>query len=70
MKDKVMGLDQLENERDRLYLACSPIGAHKTAVLIDIRSANIHQHDSSYLLVLNVPSSLAPGRTHVYRTSH
>ena len=70
MKDKVMGLDQEENETDRFCIAFSPIDAPKTAVLIAIHSANIRQHDSSYLPVSYVPSSLASGRTHVYHTSH
>ena len=54
-----------ERERGRFYFN-SPIDAPKTMVLIAIRSINIHQHDSSYLLVPHVPSSLASGRTHVY----
>ena len=47
---------------------CLPIDAPETAILIAIRSIYIHQYDSSHSLVPHVPSSLATGRTYLYRT--
>ena len=38
-------------ERDGFYLACSPIDAPETAVLIAIRSIYIHQCDVRYRYV-------------------
>ena len=65
-----MGLEQWEKERDRYCLACSPIDAPETAVLIAIRSINIDQYDSSYFLVPHVPSSLGPLAEHICTAYH
>ena len=51
--------NQWERKRKSYYLACLPIDAPKTAVLITVYSMNIHQYDFSHFLVLNVPSGLA-----------
>ena len=56
-------------KRDRNCLACSPIDAPETAVLIAIRSINIHQYDSGYFLVPHVPSSL-PLAEHICTAHH
>ena len=58
LKRKVMGLinERKKREKESCFLACSPIDAPKTAVLIAICSMNIHQYDSSNFLVPHVPN--------------
>ena len=70
LKCKVIGLEQWEKERDRCYLACSPIDVPEAAILIAVSSMNVHQYDSSHFLVLHSPSSLTTDRTYLYCASH
>ena len=44
-----------ERERESCLLACSPIDAPETAVLIAICSMDIHQYDPSNFLVASCP---------------
>jgi len=70
MQCKVMGLDnEREREIDSILLACLQTRL-RLRYFIAIRSINIHQYDFSYFLVPHIPSSLATGRTYLYRTSH
>jgi len=61
------GTDQLnERKRDECYVAC-PTNALETAVLIVVRSINIHQDDQCRFLDPHASTCLTTGRTH---TSH
>jgi len=55
-----------ERERDECYVACST-NALDTAVLIVVRSMNIHQDDHCHFLDPHVSTRLTAGRTHPYQ---
>jgi len=67
VKAKSNGTGQTkERERDEYYLAY-PTNALETAVLIVVRSVNIHQDDHCHFLDPHVSTCLTTGRTHSYQ---